>query len=504
MPLTREEYMAVGGYTDVNPAYQYLSLHGRGLEVKGLKPVLTDLTDDNIIKHLDLGFNVSVKGASNPDNMEAFLRSLRLALKNNQYLTALDLAGNNLFLHTAHPCNEHLFDYLTHLTDTLMPSAVTRVDLSENFIVGKNGRMYTGLRYFMVNFMLPQGEALRARKSHLHSYCYTLIAEGIGAGSSLTELDLSDNLAGIDPMGKPSSDGISALCTQLMNTLQLRVLKLARNHILDDDVVSIANAVSYMPSCQVLDLSGNFCAYFGARALKFTIMSHGTLSDPKTGLLELALSQNALQAEGTLEICEAIKASYTLTHVSLAGCEIDRPSMFALKDALALNSTIISLDVSNNRVTPFVQANAESEVEAMRNILLLRKDPMKIDATKLSKAIYSATAKKLRFLSTEVLRRLHHNESFNIIPSEMRDNLHVLEPPGRVRMIGSIKTTSTDINERLAQSRAVEVRMRASRKIFNVVIVWMREWQKERQFERAMEALRNKSKKNDQANEDQG
>ena len=496
--------MSVGGYSDVDPSYQVLNLNGRKLEVKGLVTVLKDLADDNIIKHLDLGNNVSIKSASKPETMERLLKSLRQALKNNAYLTALDLAGNNIFMHTSHPCNEHLFDYLSHFTESLIPSAVTRLDLSENDIVGKNGRIYTGLRRFMTEFLLPQGQVLRARKSHLHSYCYTLIAEGIGTGSSLTELDLSDNLAGIDPMGKPSSDGVSALCSQLMNTLQLRVLKLARNHILDDDIVSIANAVSYMPSCQILDLSGNYCSYFGARALKYTIMSHGTLSEPKTGLLELSLSHNPLQVEGTLEICEALKASYTLTHVSLAACEIDRESMFALRDALALNSTIISLDVSDNLVTPFVQASADSEVEAMRIIVSLRKDPMKIDASKLNKATYAATAKKLRFLSPSILRRLHQNPSFNVIPSEMRDNLHVLEPPGRGNMIVDIKDTSAAIHDRLAASKQVDLRMRASRTIFNVVIVWGKELLKERAFERAMLQLRMKQKKNDTRIDDEG
>lgn len=498
MPLTRDEYMAVGGYLTVDPFFEHMTLRSRQLGFKGLASVIIDLADDNILKHVDLSDNISRQEANIPDKMTKFIATLAKALKKNTTITALDLCSNHLCDFTAHPCNNHIIDYLIAITDALIPSPITHLDISDNLIVGPNGRMYTGLRHLVKHFLHPQGIVLKARKSNLHAYCFQIISEALGTGSVLEELDLSDNLGGIDPLGKPASDGISRLCVQLMNTLTIRVIRLARNHILDDDIAAIANAVSYIPSCQILDLRGNHCSYFGARALKYMIMCHGTLAEEKTGLLELHLSDNPLCREGTLELCEALPATFTLTHLSLACCEIDRETMYTLAGAMAGNSTIINLDVSGNRVTPFVEALAQSEADAMRNIIALKSKPLAMDATKLNKTLYSATAKKLRFLTSDVLAQLHHNPSFNIVPSEMRDRLHVLEPPGRKKMISTVKTESEALHPRLVHSKTVHDRMAASRKIYNVTLRWMREWQKERAFEKAMEALRLKQKVRDE------
>jgi len=490
--FSEEEYMLnCGGYLDVDPSFQYLTLRGRQLGFKGISRLFVDLADDNILKHVDVSDNVSKKEANNPARMTEFLANLGKAMKNNTTLTALDVCNNHLFSYTPHPCNEHIIDYLTIFTNAIITSNVTKLDISGNYMVGVNGRLYSGFRYLMTKFIHPQGVVLKARRSYLHSYCCQIISEGIGTGSMLEELDICDNHIGKDPFGEPASDGISTLCTQLMNTQHMRVLRVANNSIMDDDIATIANAVMFIPTMQILDLSGNQCSFFGAQAIKFMLMSHGTLKpEEKHGLLELHLSRNPLGSEGTLEICEALGCTYTLTWLALAECEIEREIMYALQRALALNCTIVRLDNHDNRVTPYVENIAQTEVEAMRVICELRRKPLAVDAAKLNGTVYAAVAKKLRFMSQEHLAALHQNPSFNVVASEMRDSLHVLCPPGRGKYLTHIKSLSDSIHSRLQQSSEVDRLLRAKRVIYNITIRWMREWQKEREFEKAMERLR--------------
>ena len=165
--------------------------------------------------------------------------------------------------------------------------------------------------------------------------------------------------------------------------------------------------------------------------------------------------------------------------------------------ALSLNSSIVRLDNDGNRVTPYIEALPQAEVEAMRHISSLRTAPLSADANRFNAKVYSAVARKLRFMTPEQLRALHANPSFNIPATEMKDSLHVLEPPGRVRLIGKIKDSSGSMEDRLVASRALNRRMAASRVIFNVTLRWMREWQQERAFEKAMEALRRAKEKQD-------
>jgi len=489
--VTKAEYVRSGGYLNVDPSFQYLTLRGRNYGFKGLTRLFIDLADDNILKHVDISENITRKETNDPEKMTAFLKALGRAMKNNTTMTALDLCGNSLFYYTPHPCNEHLIDYLTAFTDALIPSHVSHLDISDNHMVGANGRLYSGFRYLMTKLIYPAGVVLKARKNFLHSYCCQIISEGIGTGSNLEELDISDNLIGKDPFGQPASDGISTLCTQLMNTLRMRVLRLARNSIMDDDIATIANAVSVIPTLQILDLSGNQCAFFGARALKYMLMSHGTLRPAeKHGLTELYLSHNPLASEGILELCEALPSNYTLSVLALSACEIDRETMYVLQSALALNSSVIELDNTDNRVTPYVENLPQAEVEAMRIINSLKTHPLKANAANFNTQVYSAVAKKLRFLSEEHLAPLHANPSFNVVATEMRDCLHVLCPPGRVKLITNIKESSKNINPRLELSRKIDHQLKASRVIFNVVIRWMREWQAERAFEKEMEKLK--------------
>ena len=83
------------------------------------------------------------------------------------------------------------------------------------------------------------------------SHLYAI--QGLGLYSSLTFLDVSDNQIGLDPNGKPNSEGISFLSNVLIQSTNLRSLALARNFLRDEDAILIARQIQGMPQFEDLD-----------------------------------------------------------------------------------------------------------------------------------------------------------------------------------------------------------------------------------------------------------
>ena len=131
-----------------------------------------------------------------------------------------------------------------------------------------------GLHKLIHDFVLKKGaKAFTCRFSRLHSQSFALVADGLGIKSKLTYLDLSDNIGGLGSFNEPNYAGIACLCTHLPQTLHLRVLKLARNRLVDECFQLIGHAVGSMPRLQFLDLSGNLCGVLGAEAIKEAMLS---------------------------------------------------------------------------------------------------------------------------------------------------------------------------------------------------------------------------------------
>lgn len=61
----------------------------------------------------------------------------------------------------------------------------------------------------------------------------------------------------------------------------MRAIKLARNHLHDDDIILLCNAVGSLHTVKLLDISGNICIGNGAQAVKHLILSHSTLHTPR-------------------------------------------------------------------------------------------------------------------------------------------------------------------------------------------------------------------------------
>lgn len=124
------------------------------------------------------------------------------------------------------------------------------------------------------------GKAFQCRLSNLNSQCFKTISACLGPFSSMTYLDLSDNQGGLDPSGQRNGEGIAAIAQNLGHSLHMRVLKLARNFLVDEDISCIAHVLHNMPRFQDLDLSGNLCHSSGAKSLNLAFISHSVLTEP--------------------------------------------------------------------------------------------------------------------------------------------------------------------------------------------------------------------------------
>ncbi len=274
------EFGSFPPFESINSNYEYLDLSSRQFGIAGMLEVLEDIAEDNVIKQLDLAYNLTPDDMIDNRDVEFFLKRLKFNLAKNSTLTALGFAGNHLFDHFPHPSNNHTKNYVEELTVILAGSTyITHIDLSENNIAGAQSRELKGLRTLMGDYMV-HGKAFICRFSRLNSQCLQVVSSCLGPFSSMTYLDLSDNLGGLDANNRKSCEGVEAIVLCLAHSLHMRVLKLARNFLRDDHVVLIADTLHNMPQFQDLDLAGNHCQVTGARALKLALISHSVLTDP--------------------------------------------------------------------------------------------------------------------------------------------------------------------------------------------------------------------------------
>jgi hypothetical protein len=302
----------------------------------------------------------------------------------------------------------------------MMASKITHLDISDNDITGPTGRMLKGFTNLMKTYVLKKGNALcsvsiiilllyiaiafTCRFSKLHSQAFMSVGQGLGVFSNLIYLDLSDNFGGLDPTGHPNSEGIDAFSKSLAATLKLRVLKLARNSLGDDEIGFISKAIQFMPFCQVLDLSGNQCHGVGMDFLKEAILSHSNLDDDNQGLTDLDLSGNPLGWEGSIALRDAIKESFTLLILKINNVEFDEACMTHLTQALKINHLIYDLDISRNHIKPNIEKRVLADIRANQYLLQLMKNTKaarKFNANELINMDKHALSRKLQHLPVE-------------------------------------------------------------------------------------------------------
>ena len=502
-----------GCYNDIKEEFEYLNLSAKDRPPSGFAAVsryITELSQDKMVKQLDISYNITLDEAHDPGNMSSFLDQLEVAFSANHTVIALDMAGNHFGCFGPHPLNDHLpkhkmitkrvpangfgtcfkdqtleitsipirlrrmyQDYICELAEILAKSSVTRIDLSDNMLTGDTGRKVASLKYFATHYLQKHCTVFKCRSNLINSLSIASISEGLGYYSSVEHLDLSDNQIGLTPAYQHTVDGIRILMTALSTTRTIRVLKLARNALRDEEFAIISTAVKIIPTLEVLDLQGNYCHGIGMSPVKEAIMSHGSFDHGiKLGLKDINLSYNPLGDEGVMYMRDAISRSNTLVSLKLKSCNITDSGMKALHAVLAENSSILYLDVTENYAKLVLEAETSAEAEANRKLVDIRKDPMSVDTGKLTKPVYIALKNKLRFLPSEALAQLHSNPSFNVDRSTMKESLHSNQPPTRrANYLEAIKGNLTFQN-RLKASIELEKRMFCARIIARHVMQW--------------------------------
>jgi hypothetical protein len=83
----------------------------------------------------------------------------------------------------------------------------------------------------------------------------------------------------LDAFGNINSEGIYSFTRVLGMSPRLSILKLARNHLHDQDAIYLSECLCAMPGLQELDLGGNFIGPHGMQALKLFIVGHCNLKE---------------------------------------------------------------------------------------------------------------------------------------------------------------------------------------------------------------------------------
>lgn len=487
-------------YEEFNETNEYLDLSHRNLGFNGILEILDDLANDNMIRQVSLSHNILFEETENPKNVELFLSKLKRILPINRKIIALDFAGNHFFQNHPHPFNEHKKNYTFELADLLSLTNITHIDLSENNITGHTGREFHGLIYFLEKWRKRKGKSFQCRLSSLNSLGLRAITHALGVHSSLTYLDISDNLGGLDPSNRPSSEGIMALSNALKQSMHLKTLKIARNFLSDEDCDYISEALHDMPSFQDLDISGNLLTRFCTRGLKKTLCSHA-IPCANGGFRSLDLSTNIIGDEGVKNLAFAVERTHSLKTLHLHFCEITDTGGEALLHSLKRNHTLVEIGIRNNVMIEDELVEAiEAEVETNRLLLLLKLDPFSVDCSLLTVVTRAALQHKLHFLSESELRALHQNESLTVVGSEMCDALYVLSPPPRKALIKDLVSSTVALTRRLEESAKQQRKIKAAMIVYRRVLRWQRKLTQERRLQAILAEAKRKEDESNRRN----
>jgi hypothetical protein len=218
-----KHYDASMVWFDDSPKNLWLDLENKNMGIEDITGIFSDLGHDTYLKLFSCSGNISAQDAYSVSKMKELISAIQKCLYKNRTLRMLHMANNNLFLCTPSPQNEHTINYLVKLAEILADSTITKIDLSNNIMIGTYGIQQMGLGVLVRRFLGRQGRGFVCRSNGLHSQSLALIADCMGIYSSMTYLDLSDNCGGLGSFGEPNSNGMFALCTHLRQTPNLKV-----------------------------------------------------------------------------------------------------------------------------------------------------------------------------------------------------------------------------------------------------------------------------------------
>lgn len=183
-------------FEDVDLKFEYMNLSNRDMSFEDMNDFLSDLSGDGMILQLDLSNNITLQDADNPVEMENFIKTLCLCLEHNKTLIALEFSNNHLGCFGPYPLSAHGVDYFKDFIRALPKSAVTRLDISGNYILGPSSKMLSSWALLLRHYCKGRCRVLRARHSSLSGPAISLLASILGPEAVIEEIDLRDNMAG--------------------------------------------------------------------------------------------------------------------------------------------------------------------------------------------------------------------------------------------------------------------------------------------------------------------
>ena len=303
---------------------EVMDLSNKNAGVAGITKGLKRIRPQTLCTLVDISCNVNTEESYDPHMMEKFMASLERILTENHNLRILLTASNHMFDNSPHPNNQHLHYYLCDLANLLSTSSIVELDVSDNNIIGYNGKQLSGFSQLCRKFLVPKAEGFTCRLNRLHSRSLFFITEALGPFSHMIYLDLSDNPLDVDGNNVRNLEGIRQLTMMISQTHTLKTLKLARSGLCDDSVVMVFNAVATMCNLQTVDMGGNDSGETGAIAMKAAIVSHGLSLGEGKCLTNLNVSNNPLLTAGAAHVIESLSISNTIHHLNLSNCGIDK------------------------------------------------------------------------------------------------------------------------------------------------------------------------------------
>jgi len=181
-----------------------------------------------------------------------------------------------------------------------------------------------------------------------------------------------------------TKDGAAALAHGLQGNETLVELDLSHNHIGDEGLEALAAAVAHKPLLSHINLASN---HLSARS-GASIRKH--LSDPARGPLpSLLLSHNSLGDAGAKEIAEMLKVNNTVTRVDLSSNEIGDDGAAALVHGLSDETSFVThLTLASNNI-------GSRGALAFDELLKVNTTIMEIDLSDNKRLVGSAALSKL-------------------------------------------------------------------------------------------------------------
>ena len=179
---------------------------------------------------------------------------------------------------------------------------------------------------------------------HINDYEIEILCDCLKRNKIPVELSLSDLSVSNDCHSVAKFEIIKSLgdCLKINDTL--RVLKFSSNHISDDEVKILMEAVSKNMVMQKLDLSQNVITDRGISSLSNCLKINKTLR-------ELNLSRNNITEIGAKRLAESIQINVTLLELNVSKNLISKEGVMELVVACTRNKTLCKLDCTYNNIS---------------------------------------------------------------------------------------------------------------------------------------------------------